>query len=72
MWTDAGTFFFWENSPLPLKFGAPLDDRINKCHLEQTSWFNFCFNIVSALQRQMFTVLDCVAPFFIFIFICFL
>lgn len=28
------TFFFWENSPLPLEFGVTLNDRIDKCHLE--------------------------------------
>lgn len=31
---NAGTFFFWENSPLPLKFGAALNDRIDKLHLK--------------------------------------
>lgn len=28
------TFFFRENPPLPLEFGASLNDRIDKCHLE--------------------------------------
>ena len=28
------TFFFRENSSLPLELGAPLNDRIDKRHLE--------------------------------------
>lgn len=31
------TFFFGENSSLPLEFGAPLNDRIDECNLEMNS-----------------------------------
>lgn len=44
-WTNAisaVTFFFREDSPLPLEFGAPLDNRIDKCDLEMILVLDSC------------------------------